>query len=123
MIKTMESIFGSFKGLKEQVKEYINTKISIAKIEFARKVSLFVSSAIAVIMSSIVFVFFALFASIAGALALSTWIGKPYSGFLIIAGFYLLVGILTWSNREKMIRKPILNSIIKEIFKNDNQNI
>ena len=122
MIKTFESLFGSFKGLTDQVKEYINTKVAILKLEFAKKVSLFISNAIAIVMSSIVFVFFVLFVSVAGALAISAWIGKPYSGFLIVAGFYLLIGIITWSNREKMIRKPILNSIIKEMFKDDNTN-
>jgi len=112
-------IFSSFKGLIEQAKEYVNTTISIAKLEVARKASLIISNLIALLSSSVLFVLFVLFGSIAGALALSSWIGKSYAGFLIVAGFYMLIGIITWSNREKLIRRPILNSLIKEFFKEE----
>jgi hypothetical protein len=50
---------------------------------------------------------------------LSDWIGKPYSGFLIVAGFYLILGIIVWITRGKFIRYPVMNAIIKQLQAKD----
>lgn len=113
----MKDTFEKIEGLTDHVKEYINTRIELAKLQLAETTSLVIGNIVAVCIVVLLFLFFIVFASIAGAWALSKWIGKPYSGFLIVAGFYLLLGIIIWITRGPLIRFPIMNAMIKQLQK------
>ena len=115
----MNETFDKLEGLTDHVKEYINTRVELTKLHLAEKTSLVLSNMIAVTIVVVLFLFVIVFGSIAGAWALSEWIGKSYSGFLIVSGFYLLLGIIVWVARDKLIRFPIMNAIIKQLQKND----
>src|ERR1044072_9469396 len=105
--------------LTDHVKDYITTKVEITKLRLAEKTSLTIGNIIAALVVAVLFLFVILFGSIAGAWALSDWIGKNYAGFLIVAGFYLLVAIIVWFARGKLIRFPVMNAIIKMLHKKD----
>jgi hypothetical protein len=115
----MNDTFEKLEGLSDHVKEYINTRVELTKLRLAEKTSLVISNLIAVTVVVLLFLFVIVFGSIAGAWALSEWIGKSYSGFLIVAGFYLLLGIIVWMARDKLIRFPVMNIIIKQLQKKD----
>lgn len=115
----MSETFKKVEGLTDHVKEYITTKVELAKLRFAEKTSLTIGNLIASIVVAVLFLFVLLFGSIAGAWALSDWIGKNYAGFLIVAGFYLLVAIIVWFARHSLIRFPVMNAIIKMLHKKD----
>ena len=38
---------------------------------------------------------------------------------LIVAGIYLLLGIIIWAARIKLLQLPIMNALLKEFFKDD----
>lgn len=116
----MSNSFEKWEGLTDHVKEYINTRVELTKLHLAEKTSLVVSQLIAVTIVVLFFLLFLIFGSIAGAWALSNWIGKPYSGFLIVAGIYLLLGIIVWVARGQLLRFPIMNAIIRQLQKKDN---
>lgn len=101
------------------MKEYVNTRIENVKFNAAEKSSGVAANTIAGIVVGIVFLFFLTFLSIAGALALSDWIGASWSGFLIVAGIYLALGLGVWFGRQKLLRIPIMNSMIRQLFKNN----
>ena len=105
--------------LTDHVKDYITTKVEITKLRLAEKTSLTIGNIIAAVVVAVLFLFMILFGSIAGAWALSDWIGKNYAGFLIVAGIYLLVAIIVWFARGKLIRFPVMNAIIKMLHKKD----
>ena len=42
-------------------------------------------------------------------------------GFLVLAGFYFIVGLFLWAGKEKLLNKPISNVMIKQIFKDRNE--
>ena len=105
--------------LTDHVKDYITTKVEITKLRFAEKTSLTIGNIIAAVVVAVLFLFVLLFGSIAGAWALSDWIGKNYAGFLIVTGFYLLVAIIVWFARNRLIRFPVMNAIIKMLHKKD----
>ena len=105
--------------LTDHVKDYITTKVEITKLRLAEKTSLTIGNIIAALVVAVLFLFVILFGSIAGAWALSDWIGKNYAGFLIVAGFYFLVAIIVWFARGKLIRFPVMNAIIKMLHKKD----
>ena len=99
------------------VKDYINTQIGLAKLTAAEKISSILAGIIAGVIAAMVLIFVLVFGSLATAYALSAWIGVGYAGFLIVAGFYLLLGIIVWLTRERLIRVPIMKVIIRELFK------
>ena len=105
--------------LTDHVKDYITTKVEITKLRFAEKTSLTIGNIIAAVVVAVLFLFVLLFGSIAGAWALSDWIGKNYAGFLIVTGLYLLVAIIVWFGRNRLIRFPVMNAIIKMLHKKD----
>ena len=115
----MEKVFAKVEKLADHFKEYVNTKIASVKLNAAAKTSQMISNLVARIIVSIVFLLFILFASIAASLAISEWIGKSYSGFLIVSGFYLLATIIIWKGRERLLRLPIMNAMIRQLFKKE----
>lgn len=115
----MSETFEKVEGLTEHVKEYITTRVELAKLRFAEKTSLTIGNIVAAIIVAVLVLFMILFGSIAGAWALSDWIGKNYAGFLIVSGFYLFVAIIVWFARHKLIRYPVMNAIIKMLHKKE----
>jgi hypothetical protein len=115
----MSNSFEKWEGLTDHVKEYINTRVELTKLQIAEKTSLVISQLIAVTIVALFFLFVLVFGSIAGAWALSNWLGKPYSGFLIVAGIYLFLGIIVWFTRGRLLRFPIMNAIIRQLQKKD----
>jgi hypothetical protein len=113
----MNDTFEKIEGLTEHVRDYIATRIEVAKLEIAEKTSLVIGNLIAGAVVALLFLFVIVFGSLAGAWALSDWIGKRYSGFLIVAGFYLLLAIIIWFSRARIIRFPVMNAIIKLLHK------
>ena len=69
-----------------------------------------------------IILFSLVFASIALAIVIGEWTGKLYRGFLIIAGLYLLAGIIIWMTKERLLRLPIMNSLLKQfLFDTENE--
>jgi hypothetical protein len=53
------------------------------------------------------------------AFLISEYYGKAYLGFAIVSAFYLLVAILVYAGRDKLINRPVTDSFIKKIFNDD----
>ena len=117
----MEKVFAKMEELTDSVKEYVNTRVESVKLSVAEKSSALVANLVAGMLVAAVFLFFLIFAGIALALVLGEWTGKMWTGFLIVAGIYLLFGIIVWIAREKIIRLPVMNAMIKQLFSNDDE--
>lgn len=117
----MEKTFARVEELADTIKEYVNTRIESVKLSAAEKSSAVVANVLAGIIVAIVFLFFIVFASVALAFGLGEWIGKTWAGFLIVAGLYLLIGIIVWAARGKLIRLPLMNAMIQQLFKKDEE--
>ena len=117
----MEKTFAKVEELADTVKEYVNNRIESAKLKAAEKSSAVIAALIAGLIVAVVFMFFIVFAGIALSLVLNEWIGKSWAGFLIVAGLYLLIGIIIWKGRGKMIRLPIMNALIKQLFGDEDE--
>jgi len=117
----MEKTFAKVESLADNIKEYINTRIDTAKLTAAEKTSSIVAHAVVVIIISIFLLFFLVLASIALALLISVWTGKPWLAFLIVAALYLVGALVVWLAREKWIRLPVMNAFILQLFRNDEE--
>lgn len=112
----MEKTFARVEELAETAKEYVDLKIASAKLNIAEKISGIIATLIAGFVVAAVFLFFLVFCSIALALVLGDWIGTPWAGFLIVAFLYLVIGIVVWFGRVKIIQLPIMNALIKQFL-------
>ena len=108
-------------SLLDQVKEYANTRIAQMKLSAAEKISKVISDLVASFVAGLVFFFFLLFASVAGAIAIGQYLDSLWLGFLLIAGFYLLMSIIIWKLKDKLLRIPLMNSIIEKMFGNTSE--
>ncbi|MBK8610673.1 MAG: phage holin family protein [Chitinophagaceae bacterium] len=113
----MEKAFAQVEELAETVKEYVNTRIEAAKLNTAeKKLGYYCYLVIAGLIVAAIFMFFLVFGFIVLALGLGDWLGKPWAGFLIVAFLFLLVAIIIWFARVKIIQLPVMNALIKLFF-------
>jgi hypothetical protein len=112
----MENTFAKVEELAETVKDYVNTRVESAKLSIAEKSSALIANVIAGFIVAGVFLFFIVFGSTALAFGLGEWIGKTWAGFLIVAVLYMVIGIIVWFARVKLIQLPLMNAFIKQLF-------
>ncbi|MFI5153967.1 MAG: phage holin family protein [Chitinophagales bacterium] len=117
----MREAFDKIEETMDHVKTYVNTRIAQAKLGAAEKASDMISIFIAKLMAACVLFFFVFFLSEAAAIGLGEYFGKAWLGYLMVAGIYLLLGLIIWFARERLLRIPIMNAIIARLFKNNTE--
>jgi hypothetical protein len=117
----MEKTFAKVEELAGNIKEYINIRIDAVKLSAAEKIAALVSNLAAGSIAIFVFLLFLVFSGIALSFGLGEWIGKTWAGFLIVAFAYLLFGIIIWKLRRKIIQLPVMNALIEQLFKADDE--
>ena len=95
----------------EHAKDYAEARLELVKLDASAKISNVVSSIASAVVIGLVGLFALLFVSIGTA----WWIGQannnPSMGFFIVAGFYVVVGIVLYLLRNS-IKIPILNQLL-----------
>lgn len=117
----MSEVKGHFDILTTNIKDYINTNIQLVKLKVTDKSSGAIGGITAIIVIAFIMMFFLVFLSTALAILISNLLNSPSSGFFIIAGVYLIAGILLMVNREKWIVIPLGNAMIKSMMREDNK--
>jgi hypothetical protein len=112
------SAFERVDNFISQIKEYVNVRIEIIKLQTAASTSKVLSNLAALLIVGFIITMFLCFAGIAAALAISAWLGPLYSGFLIMSAVFLVTAIIVWKKREHLLRIPIMNSILKQLSSN-----
>jgi hypothetical protein len=96
--------------------DYVETRLEIARLKAVEKSADAASSMYAsMVVFFIAFLFITLF-NIGLALIIGEWTGETYLGFLILAGFYALAGLVFYFNRNTWLKTPVNNRIIKKIL-------
>ena len=111
-LKKIENLF-------DHARDYINIRVDEAKLSVAEKTSGVIAMVIAATVVNIIFLLALIFAGAAGAVALGQWLNNFWLGLLLVAGFYFLAGVFVWVARQRLIRIPVMNAIIRQLFKND----
>lgn len=106
----------SIESLIERTKSYAETRFSIIKLKAVDKTSDFAATLISYIAAVMIFLLVFIFINI----GLAYWIGKAlggiHYGFFIIGGFYAVIGFILLKSKEKWIKIPIANGMIKKLF-------
>ncbi|MEO6453677.1 MAG: phage holin family protein [Ginsengibacter sp.] len=109
----MENSTTSIESIFERIKSYIETRIELLKLKAIDKSSSIVSNIITYIVVFLIFWCFFLLLNIGLALLIGELIGKIYIGFLILAAFYAVVGIVLLKNKNKWVKTPVVNMMVK----------
>jgi len=115
----MENTFSKIEELAGHVKEYVDNRLASVKFSTAEKSSAVIANILAKSISLLIFFFVIGFASFALAYVLAKITGEYYWGFFIVAGIYLLIALLVWALKEKILRLPIMNAMLRQFFKNE----
>ncbi len=113
----MEKSIEKIEELAKNTSLYFKHHVSLIKLEAAEKTSKIMSNGISMIFISMIVFLFAFFFGMALAVMLQYLVGELYLALLIVAVFYGITGIILWKFRNKLIRIPIMNSILHELFK------
>jgi hypothetical protein len=103
-------------GIKENIKEYIQTQIDIVKLKAINKGGEAISGVIVGITLGVLGFFIIFFLSFSAAYGISSASGHPFLGFLLVAAFYILLAVLIIVFKDKFITLPIINTLLKKFY-------
>jgi len=102
--------------LKDNVEDYIETRIDIIKLKIIDKVGSAMSGAIVGIATAFLALIILLFLSFSAAFAIAEVTNRNSIGFLAVAGFYILLAVLLTVLKEKLVTMPIINALLKKFY-------
>lgn len=113
----MTSTTESIKLLIDKSKDYLDTQIELTKLKTIDKSSDVLSTVIVFIFMAFLGVLVLVFVSIAIALLIGVKMGSYHSGFFIVGGFYAIILLIIFIQRDKWIKNPIANGLIGKMMK------
>ncbi len=111
----MENQTNSIESLVERLRNYGETRLELVKLKAINKSSGFVSVVVTYLVMVIILVCCFLFINIGIALLLGELLGKSYYGFFIVAVFYAVTGMILFKLKDKWIKTPVINMMLKEL--------
>ena len=99
-----------------ELKDYGDTRLKLFKLKGIQKISNFASSLITSLLLVLLFLLVIICISIGLSLVIGEALGQSYYGFFIIGGVYLIVGIILFATKTKIMKTPISNKLIKDLM-------
>ncbi len=118
MIKPLISLFET---VIEDIKSLFEDRVELLKLRVIDKISKFFASVITGLFLAMAFIIFITVFNIGIALYIGECTGKTYIGFLSVAGFYAVVGIILFLGRRTLLRSAITGILIRKITKYGNR--
>jgi Zn-dependent protease with chaperone function len=112
----MESKPTNVEDLFQKLKDYADVRLNLFKLKSINKVSGFMSIFATILILVILFTAILVCITIGFAILLGEWLGKLYWGFFIVGGIYLLIGLILYSLREKLIKTKVSDELIKQMI-------
>ena len=113
----MESKATPWRTLMDRAEDFGETTVELFKLEAIDKSADVVSSLVSRLAVLLVVALLIIILSIGLALWAGELLGKSYYGFFAIGGAYILLAILLYSYRRSWLKKPVSNSIIRQMLK------
>lgn len=104
-----------FSNAKEELKQYLQDRLLLVKMQATDKGSRLISTLVVGMLGALLFFFILLFLSLVTGFVLSAFFNNFYIGFGIIAGFYVLLGIVFVLMRKR-ITQFLIDMIIRIVF-------
>jgi hypothetical protein len=113
----MEDNAKLLESLLDKAKEYGITTFELAKLKAIDKGADLISTIVPVLVFIVLIATFLLFLNLGISLWLGELLGKPFYGFFIVGGFYLLVGIVIRFLLFDSIKRMIGDYFVKHVLK------
>ncbi len=104
-------------SLLERAGDYGKATLELVKLKAIDKASETVSSLVPFTIVAIIIFVFLLFLNLGLAFWLGEILGKTFLGFLVVAGFYCIVGVVVHFFMHKWIKEHVSDFIIKNMLK------
>jgi hypothetical protein len=120
----MESpkISESIAELTDHVKRYVRLRINLFKLDLTEKLAILTTTLLISVIFFIVFLFFTLFLSLSFIFWFKEYAGDAWLGSLIVAGFYILVGLVVFLFRDRLFLNRIVTQISKILLEEEEEN-
>ena len=113
----MENIATDIELLYKKAEQYSKTSFELLQLNTIDKTSDVISSLSVVISISIIVAMFTLFINIAISILIGNLLGNDALGFLIVSGFYFVLGIVFYIFIKTLIKISIDNFIVSKLLK------
>ncbi|MES2617153.1 MAG: phage holin family protein [Bacteroidota bacterium] len=110
---------GSTEEITESLKTYINNYYELIKLQATERASVIGSALISGFLIVMTVFLIILFCSLGAGFYLSQCFNNNYIGFVIVAGFYLILSLIIILNKKKMIDTPMRDRIIRKMLQED----
>lgn len=101
----------------EKAEQYVKTTVELYRLKTIHTVSDVVAALATGFVIWVIIFLFLLFLSLGTAFYLGEVLGGLHYGFFIVAGIYVLVGLIIYMLRVKCLKIRINDFIIRQIFK------
>ena len=114
----LEEIKDNLEDIQENAQAYVETSLAYYKLWGFKVAMKSTTLALKFLLIALCLTIVLLFVSVAGALALGDVLGSYPLGFLLVAGIFLVLALLLFLVKDKIVEGPILEKF-SEIFFND----
>jgi hypothetical protein len=114
-INNMENNPTSVEELFSKLKDYVETSIDLFKLKAINKVSGLLSTLIVSVILIMLLFLLIICITIGLALLIGMWLGHAFWGFFIMAAVYIIIGLVIYKSKNKILKEPISNTLIKEL--------
>lgn len=117
-----KEILGHIASLKDNIREYLETKISYYGILAFEKAVKLLSMIMANVVIITLLLLALLFLSGAAAITIGEMLGNPIWGLLIVGGFYLLLSLFFVAMRKRIFGRMAIKALLKMFIDEDAEN-
>lgn len=106
--------------LYEKAKKYTETSVELLALNTVDKTADVLSSLTSIVLIVLVVAMFTLFFNVGLSLFIGNLLNEYYLGFFIVSGFYLVLALVLYKFKDKIIKMPVANLIIAKLLKSKN---
>lgn len=99
-----------------KLKDYGETTLDLYKLKAINKVSGFTSTLIVSVILVVLLFVVLICITIGFGFLIGMWLGHTFWGFFIMAAIYIIIGLVLYSGRNKILKQPISDKLIKELI-------
>jgi hypothetical protein len=114
-LNDMENNPTSVEELFSKLKDYVETTIDLFKLKAINKVSGLLSTIIVSVVLIMLLFLLVICLTIGFALLIGMWLGHAFWGFFIMGAVYVIIGLVMYKSKNKLLKEPISNTLIKEL--------
>ncbi len=115
-------ISDNFSMLTENVKDYVNMRIDLAKLILTEKIAKLATFFLIAVIFFILAMFLLLFLSLAFVFWFGKDLGPAWVGALIVTAFYIVSGILIYFQRHTLFINPLVSQLTKILMEEKDEN-